>query len=285
MEEHIRIGDLAARAGVTTHALRVWETRYGLLRPRRTPTGYRMYDEADLARVQAFVRLRKKGVPAAEAAQRVLSRHGLSAGTRSDASAIIDRMVTAAAAYDDTALGQHLEFALRERGLENALSDVVLPFLQRIGDLWQEGKLSIAAEHNASQALRQRLSALTHMWSTGTGPVALLACPSGERHDLALLGFGLLLRQRGWRIRYLGPDTPLSEVRHAAGVGQCRSVVLSATVPVSPADRVFFPAGVDVWVGGPGADALLAIVEGQPLPLPLVEAVEVVANSVRPSPA
>ena len=53
-----------------------------------------------------------------------------------------------------------------------------------------------------------RLRALARGWGDGDGPRALLACPPGEQHELGLLCFGLLLRERGWRIAYLGAETP-----------------------------------------------------------------------------
>ena len=53
------------------------------------------------------------------------------------------------------------------------------------------------------------LLALARGWGGGDGPVAVLACPPGEQHDLGLIAFGLALRARGWRIAYLGQDTPI----------------------------------------------------------------------------
>jgi len=49
-----RIGEASRRAGVTPHALRHYEA-LGLLRPRRSPSGQRLYGEEDLKRV-GFVR-------------------------------------------------------------------------------------------------------------------------------------------------------------------------------------------------------------------------------------
>ena len=54
----MRIGELSQRVGMTTHALRAWEKRYGLLRPTRTPGGYRVYGPADEKRVRHMLALR-----------------------------------------------------------------------------------------------------------------------------------------------------------------------------------------------------------------------------------
>ena len=110
------------------------------------------------------------------------------------------------------------------------LRDLVLPCLTAIGDAWARGELTIAEEHFASQLIRERLLGLARDWDQGRGPRALLACPAGERHDIALICFGLVLSRSGWRITFLGPDTPadaLTEVVHELAPDL---VVLAATV-------------------------------------------------------
>ena len=74
------------------------------------------------------------------------------------------------------------------------------------------GDASIAQEHFASALLRGRLLGLARGWGTGSGPLGLLACFPGDQHDLGLLCFGLALRGQGWRITFLGPDTPLATI-------------------------------------------------------------------------
>ena len=74
----------------------------------------------------------------------------------------------------------------------------------------------IAQEHFASSVLRGRLLGLARGWGLGLGPAAVLACLPGEQHDLGLIAFGLALRARGWRIVYLGSDTPIETVEEAS---------------------------------------------------------------------
>jgi DNA-binding transcriptional MerR regulator/quercetin dioxygenase-like cupin family protein len=54
----LRIGDAARRIGVSPSALRLWE-RQGLVRPSRTPSGYRLYTEADLETLGQVRRMRQ----------------------------------------------------------------------------------------------------------------------------------------------------------------------------------------------------------------------------------
>ena len=70
---------------------------------------------------------------------------------------------------------------------------------------------------------------LARGWGSGGGPRALLACPPGERHDLGLIVFGLALRNRGWRIDFLGSDTPTASLVEASRAIQPALLVISAT--------------------------------------------------------
>ena len=116
--------------------------------------------------------------------------------------------------------------------LETVLSGVLLPYLRELGELAGErGEASVAQEHFASNVLRARLLALARGWERGGDPTALLACAPGEQHDLPLIAFGLALRGRGWRIVFLGTDTPAASIAETAGRLRPALVVVSAVTP------------------------------------------------------
>jgi methanogenic corrinoid protein MtbC1 len=105
------------------------------------------------------------------------------------------------------------------------LQEVVLPYLHSLGERWAAGEVSVAQEHFASNLLRGRLLGLAQGWGQGQGPLAILACLPGEQHELGLLAFGVALRRRGWRITYLGTDSPIGPVADIS-----RSVVPAVVV-------------------------------------------------------
>jgi methanogenic corrinoid protein MtbC1 len=72
------------------------------------------------------------------------------------------------------------------------------------------------------------LLGLARGWGAGGGSLAVLACLPGELHDLGLICFGLSLRERGWPIAYLGPDTPIDTLEEAAARLGPRVVVVAA---------------------------------------------------------
>ena len=80
--------------------------------------------------------------------------------------------------------------------------------------------------------LRRRLApGLARGWGKRHGPRAVLACPPGEHHDLALMVFGIGLHRTGWRIDYLGISTPVEELTGTVDARQADLVVLAATLP------------------------------------------------------
>jgi MerR family transcriptional regulator, light-induced transcriptional regulator len=230
----LRIGELSRRLGVSDHVLRAWESRYGLLQPVRSPGGFRLYSEADESRIRRMQAYLGEGLSAAEAARAALG--GLNTDPRepggpaagSEPSAELCRALDA---FDEPAAQAVLDRLMAELSVPAILRDVVLPYLAELGERWQRGTASIATEHFASNLIRGRLAGLARGWGGGHGPLALLACPPGELHDMALMIFGIVLNRNGWRIGYLGPSTPVEELARAAGTSHPDLVVLAAAVP------------------------------------------------------
>jgi MerR family transcriptional regulator, light-induced transcriptional regulator len=221
----LRIGEVARRTCSTPEVLRVWERRYGVLRPARTAGGFRLYSEDDVARVLRMRELLDQGVGTAEAARAVLEADV----GRPDSASGRDDLLAAIVAFDEPTAQAVLDRLLDERTVESVLRDVVLPVLAEIGHGWEHGTYSVAQEHFGSNLLRGRIVAIGRGWSQGVGPRALLACPPGELHDLGLVVFGVALNRLGWRIAYLGTDTPLETLAGAATAVDPAAIVLAHT--------------------------------------------------------
>jgi methanogenic corrinoid protein MtbC1 len=247
---------------VSPEVLRAWETRYGLLRPDRSSGGLRLFSERDERQVQLMLENLAAGLPASEAAR--ASLRGL---TKRDepapASQQLEHALTEAVdALDERAAQSALDEALEAFTLPHALAQVILPFLHRLGTRWAASETGVAQEHFASNVIGGRLRALARGWGAGLGPRAVLACLPGERHDLGLLCFGLALREHGWRITYLGADTPVSDVVAVCGDLPPTVAVLSAVSPErfrkAAPEIAALGKHVRVAIGGTGATKDLA---------------------------
>lgn len=297
----MRIGELSRRVGVSPETLRAWERRYDLPCPLRAESGYRLYSAEDEARVRELTRLRAGGVATAEAARlaredphlreqagpgAVAAGHAApsQAGARvagravpreegAGASASVplrgpvradraERLRAAFERFDEGEAHAILDQAASELPLSGLVEEVVLPALRDVGERWERGEVTPAQEHFASNVVRGRLLGLSRGWGAGSGPVAILACPSGERHDLALIAFGLLLRERGWRIVFLGQDTPAFTIAESSELLEPDAIVIAALdarkLRAVDAELEALAASFAVYIAGAGASRRLA---------------------------
>src|SRR3954453_774908 len=215
---YLTIGEFSRRVGVSVDLLRAWERRYGVPRPERTAKGRRLDAREDELAVGAMRRALARGLPGAEAA-RLASTTELPAPAVNDGgelAAIDERLRDAFARYDEGQAQEALDRLFGAYTVDTAVSAVVLPVLAGLGDRWAASEIGIEQEHFASHIIHGRLLSLGRKWDTGNGPRALLACPPGELHTMGLLCFGLSLRNRGWRVTYLGADTPVEGMSEVA---------------------------------------------------------------------
>jgi MerR family transcriptional regulator, light-induced transcriptional regulator len=251
----LRIGELSRRVGVNPEVLRAWERRYNLFSPARTDGGFRLYGEEDERRARRMLEYIAAGVSTAEAARLIRGEaspaprsrpadtqaQAPAAGTQAPAEGATsaelgDRLRRDLDRFNDAGMHVVLDRLVGSYPLDVVLRDAVLPYLHQLGERWERGEVSVAQEHFASTLLHGRLMALARGWGGGQGPRALLACLPGDQHDLGLLCFGLALRGHGWRITFLGPDTPLRTLAQTADLLQPALVVLTATFSQALAD-------------------------------------------------
>jgi MerR family transcriptional regulator, light-induced transcriptional regulator len=234
--EVLRIGEVSKRVGVSPEVLRAWERRYGLLQPARSAGGLRLYSPADVERVHQMRRHITAGLAPAEAAALALDGAAPAGDDPSALATARAQLREALDGFDEPQAQAAFDRLLALATVDTLLTEVVLPYLHDLGARWERGEASVAQEHFASGLLRGRLLGMARGWGLGLGPLAILACLPGEQHELGLIAFGLALRERGWRILYLGADAPLETVTEITSSGDPSLVVLSA-VSVDLVDR------------------------------------------------
>jgi DNA-binding transcriptional MerR regulator len=264
----MRIGDLSARTGLATHQLRAWERRYGLLQPRRSAGNYRLYSPADEHRVRLMQRYLADGVSPAQAAElTIVARFAVSVGggrevPDSDVSTAHQEIREALARFDETSAQRTLERLLAGFTPTTVARDVLLPYMHDLGEQWSAGRVSIAQEHFATNFFQARLYALARGWDRGLGPRALLACAPGEQHNLALVICGIALHELGWRIVFLGSDTPIETLAEVATLSNPEVTVVAATMRQRLARHSGqlsrFSEKWTLALGGPGASSRLS---------------------------
>ncbi len=231
------IKQAAIRAGVTVELLRAWERRYGIVRPDRTDSGYRLYDDPAIDRVRAMRQLVDRGWSPSQAA-REIEANGVPitsptplrpTGGQNEPSGpdLATAFVDAAAALDERRVEAVLDEVFASGSFDRVVDDRLMPVLRALGDAWASGSVSVAAEHAASHAVLRRLSAAFE--AAGRLDVArpvLVGLPAGSRHEIGALAFATAARRRGIGVVYLGADVPHDSWIDAAHLTNARGVVI-----------------------------------------------------------
>ncbi len=254
---NLNIAVLSRRTGVPADTLRKWEQRYGVLQPDRTAGGQRRYSELDVARIEWLRERLAEGFRIGEAASLLGGAQLEAARTPAD---LRRTLYEAASRANLDGLRALLDQTFTLLPLEQALSRIVEPVLQRVGEGWASGELSVAQEHLVSAAIRARLERLLADARGGVRGVAVLACVPGELHELGLLMLGTLLRADGWQVAYLGADAPLDDAFDLAARLDAPLVCLSVTMRehVAALAKAPVPPGVTLVLGGDAASERVA---------------------------
>jgi methanogenic corrinoid protein MtbC1 len=130
--------------------------------------------------------------------------------------------------FDEVGGQRCLNRVLEAMPVEDALSNVVMPYLHGVGRRWEDGTIGVGQEHFASNVLRTRLSTLLQQEARADGPLVVLACLPKEHHEFGLMAAALTFARLGWRTCYLGTSTPIAELVRVCGRLQPDAVVLSA---------------------------------------------------------
>jgi methanogenic corrinoid protein MtbC1 len=261
MPAGLNIAALARRTGIAADTLRKWEQRYRILQPSRTKGGQRRYSERDVARVEWLRQRLDEGYRIGEAASLLGTVEVEPArSARGQLKGLLDSL-----GHGDTAeIGLRLDQAFALLGVDTTLEDVLCPLLRAVGERWEQGELTVADEHLVSEAVRSRLGYLLGDPGGGVHGVAVLACVPGERHELGLMMAAIALRRDGWKVVYLGADTPLADA--AALAKRLSARLLGLSLAVSDRAELLeqalrespLPEGIALVLGGSGATPKLA---------------------------
>lgn len=251
----LNIAALSRRTGVAPDTLRKWEQRYAVLRPVRTAGGQRRYSEVDVQRVEWLRDRIRDGWRIGEAARVIDEATSVALDEPRD---LRETLIAAIEENDPRTVSATLDQAFAVLPLEQALAEVVTPSLQWAGDAWHRGELSVAQEHAITAKVRAHLGKLISEGRGGVRGSAVLACAPGEHHDIGLLMLAVMLRADGWRVEFLGADTPVdAAVAFAERIGAgmlCLSASRTESVDVlRNALGALEPSGLMVIVVGGAA--------------------------------
>lgn len=214
------IKDLENLSGIKAHTLRIWEQRYNFLKPNRTFTNIRYYSNEELKKVLNIALLNKYGYKIShidkmnevEIREKLLSLNQTEAQQERIVNDLIKNMID----LDMECFEQTLDKFVAARGIERAITQIIFPFMEKIGILWLTNHINPAQEHLVTNIVRQKLIVGIEGVSTTLklNKTILLFLPEGEYHELGLLFMYYLLKSRGANVIYLGTSIPLNDVAY-----------------------------------------------------------------------
>jgi len=225
------IAEVQERTGLSSALLRQWERRYGFPHPQRSPGRHRLYSQADLEALSNIKTWIGEGVAPSQAIKRYLE--GLTQEGPRPPEALSKELEEALIHADTDAAELILSEAYRLHPLETVVMEVISPCLRRLGDGWHMGRISTAQEHLASTYLRGRLQELFNLMGGSLGPTLVVSTLPGEQHEIGGLISALFLRRAGYSVHYLGPNTPLPDLKQFAERCEAKAVILSAVQLIS----------------------------------------------------
>ncbi len=240
------INDLEKLSGIKAHTLRIWEQRYGLIVPKRTPTNIRYYDDDDLKFVLNVALLNRNGyriskiakMSRAEIAEEVASVSDLSF----EGDTQLDALTLAMIEMDEYKFERILSANIHQMGFERTMLEVVYPFLEKLSLLWLTGSINPVQENFISNLIRQKLIAAIDKLPLPTGPQVrkfILFLPEGERQELTLLFMHYLVKNRKHHVVYLGQDISPADLRDAERIAKPNYVftMITESFGQEPAQR------------------------------------------------
>jgi methylmalonyl-CoA mutase cobalamin-binding subunit len=216
-----RIHRVAKLTGLSKDVIRVWERRYGLVKPSRSSNRYREYSDEEVALLR-FVKAQMEqgatiGSLAAEGHDSLVARirvaTPVSAEEQKPHDRLLDDLIGSLDPLDKAGFERRLNGAVAVIPFDEAVQRILLPLQRRIGELWHQGRLDTAVEHYVTKIIQQKLfSVMNQLPVNEFGPRVLIACPEGETHEIGAQAVAYIAATKGCHVYYLGSDLPSSDL-------------------------------------------------------------------------
>lgn len=208
------IKELEQLSGIKAHTIRIWEKRHRLVEPSRTPTNIRYYSDEDLKKIINVSMLNNNGIKIsriADMSQEEMNKKILEiSSVKNDANVNTDQLLIAMVDMEEELFEKTLNGFILHYGFEKTVIEIIYPFLQKIGILWQTKNITPAHEHFISSLIRQKIIVAIDglPMPPKSAKKIILFLPEGEMHELGLLFYHFLTRKEGYRTYYLGQNLP-----------------------------------------------------------------------------
>ena len=219
------IKDLEKLCGIKAHTIRIWEQRYGIIKPHRTSTNIRYYSANDLKLLLNIALLNRNGIKISKIAKMSKSEIAEKVASISEVnfehSTQLDALTISMIEMDEFKFDRIISTNIQQLGFEQTFLEVIYPFLDKLGVLWLTGTINPVQENFMVNLIRQKIISAIDREPLTLGREAknfMIFLPEGESQELVLLLMHFLLKTRGYRTVYLGLNINTNDLRDAYSI-------------------------------------------------------------------
>jgi len=186
------IKDMETLSGIKAHTLRIWEKRYSIITPKRTPTNIRYYTDEDLRNLLNVAFLNKQGIKISKIAKmdagEIISTVSDYTKLTLNADDQIETLLHFIFQLDCYNLDKIFDEYISQIGLERTMMELIYPLLERLSMAWLTGSFKGAHESFVTQKIKLKIHACTQALENRTdfSPKFLIYLPIGEKQELSL---------------------------------------------------------------------------------------------------
>lgn len=232
MTTRYSIKDLEKLSGIKAHTIRAWESRYKLIQPKRTSTNIRYYGDEDLVKILNTAILVEAGRKISDVAK--LDEQQLKDQALAESPYLgnynyeMNELKIATTTFDIDRFERVLSYCISTYGTHTTYQSIIGDFVLELGKLWLNGIVSISQEHFMSSLIRQKLFATIDSVPTTKDPNAqslALFLPANELHEIGILYLAYLLKERGYKVYYLGQSLPKEYLSDLTAIKQLDHII------------------------------------------------------------
>jgi MerR family transcriptional regulator, light-induced transcriptional regulator len=278
------IQTVAERTGLSAHAIRAWERRYGAIAPARSPGRHRLYSEADMHRLNLLAEACRAGRQISALAKMsnehlllLLGRapnptaaEGEAFSREAGDGAFCTQVLEAVRRLDTLSLDDVLQRAQVSLGDQGLLRRVITPLAREVGTLWRAGQITAAQEHFFTAMAKVFIWNMTRQYRPDArAPKMVVGTPAGQHHEIGARIVSAVAANHGWNVTYVGASLPAFELAGAVQTSGASALVLSIVFPQDDPTLPLeleklgqlLPQNIQVLVGGRASGAYLPALE------------------------
>lgn len=212
------IRDIEKLSGVKSHTLRVWEKRYGVIKPKRTSTNIRYYVDEDVQKILNIALLKKKGyrisIISEMSTEELRAKVAELTEVDMQFEDQVDGLILSMLDLDEAKFSRIINHNVQQRGFEEAMDVVIYPLLDKLSMMWIAGSVKSVHETFVSSIIRRKMVVSVDQLkpTKERSERVIIYLPEGETHELTLLYLHYILKKNGYKILNLGGQIPLIDL-------------------------------------------------------------------------